>query len=437
MYKTVNTFYLEDRVHFSSVQGLVEFYSKANIPNIEQVDGVRLKYPILKQKACFFETTHNGNGSEAVSLPLNNNNHEDNTQFTSNSLPINNASGASPKLVSREKTVSESERNGDDIKLPISPQKKKKFFFRSNSKEKLLDNVSPPLMKKVGKKEKTKSVSKEHSVASSSSSPNTSPVQTDFNAFRPPLPVPRQAELPESSKNNATGPYSVPRDTETDRTFELIDHLTVEERRKLKLCHCGLPKQESQLNAEWSVHRLKEGADKGKIFYQKGAETTWELPYDIYESLSDSQKLFIEKIKKSRFGVNHLSTSGIPSKSGSPKALIKQQVHTLPVTPPPPPPLDEPIKTNKGTRYECAESRSEGNQSETSRSALGQSEKSQPLIGQSMSQRIALINASANNMNNLNRAPVVGGIPLLPDNQSVGNTPNSTYALYSESGQTE
>ena len=48
---TSSTFYLKD-IHFSALDQLVDYYSRTDVPNKEQIGGVRLRFPVNRPQIC-------------------------------------------------------------------------------------------------------------------------------------------------------------------------------------------------------------------------------------------------------------------------------------------------------------------------------------------------------------------------------------------------
>lgn len=234
-------YYLVPEKKFESIPLLVEYYGSNPVKNLENVNNVFLKKPIMNKKW------------------LNNGNFDELSRSSSNR-----------SLHSSMSTLSMS--NGSLSGMVLS--------FDSGSSSSL---TTPPL---PGLPSRTRTTS-------SDSFGNTS--FTNGGASRMPLPLPlpnmscieRRPPLPlppALSDKKEDGPYmySKARDVTADISEQLKDVLKASER-----CECGIPRHLAELPKGWTVHLSKDAPTVGRLFYQNDAGiTSWALPDDVKMQLT-------------------------------------------------------------------------------------------------------------------------------------------------------
>lgn len=104
---------------------------------------------------------------------------------------------------------------------------------------------------------------------------------------RAPLPLPSQ---------------DIPDDDDIVYSYAITDHDFLEETYKfLKkqdsgICECGLIMAEAELPNGWAVHMSQEVSSKDVVFFQRGDQTTWDVPEEILSYLKQDQINFILKL---------------------------------------------------------------------------------------------------------------------------------------------
>ncbi|XP_063438782.1 uncharacterized protein LOC134719750 [Mytilus trossulus] len=129
----------------------------------------------------------------------------------------------------------------------------------------------------------------------------TLPSPTDDIAKRPPPPIP---QIPQSDVNPY---YSEARNVDKSIKEELKKVIRDSER-----CDCGIPRDISDLPLGWTVHRSKDAATYGRVFFQNEAGvTSWKLPEDVNRKLTAQHQTNLKKLKVMKFDDDYLE-SNIP-----------------------------------------------------------------------------------------------------------------------------
>lgn len=290
--RTATEFYVQD-VKFSTIEALVEYYSKNDVPNQEGIKHVRLRRPILNQSSIMRQQS-NGLGS-TMSL----------CSDSMSTPPLNRNCSTLPKpsSFSREGSISSmssmnsdlSKRNTASIPLPIhkgsgaacpqaSPKHRKISFI-----DKLIHHKS----KKRTSSDDNPTVPDQES-STRTRTQSESSIRIDE---RPPLPLP---EIPVERRNGAglnlteMPQYDQVRDVSQDRTSDLIQTLQRAEQYSTSAdtqCECGLGFEESELPRGWSMHISREKITYGRLFFMgPNKETAWNLPLNVSLELSADQQ---------------------------------------------------------------------------------------------------------------------------------------------------
>lgn len=87
--------------------------------------------------------------------------------------------------------------------------------------------------------------------------------------------------------------YSSPRNVDEDITDRLKEVL-----RQNEICDCGIPRDKADLPLGWTVHRSKDPATYGRIFFQnnKGV-TSWKLPQEVQNRLNIVQQENLSQLR--------------------------------------------------------------------------------------------------------------------------------------------
>lgn len=127
----------------------------------------------------------------------------------------------------------------------------------------------------------------------------TLPSPTEKNVNRPPVPIP---EIPKAEGNLY---YSTPRNVDESIKEELKKVIRESER-----CDCGIPRDLADLPLGWTVHRSKDAATYGRIFYQNEAGvTSWKLPEEVMRKMTPTHKTNIQKVKLMKIDDDYLENN--------------------------------------------------------------------------------------------------------------------------------
>lgn len=113
--------------------------------------------------------------------------------------------------------------------------------------------------------------------------PSVKPDAKSMMRCRPPAPLPR----PESQSSDDTFYYT---SINANKDFFLETYQFLKEN---ELCECGLRICDSNLALGWTIHRSQDPATLNHIFFQHGENTTWEMPIELVDKLTNEQIIFI------------------------------------------------------------------------------------------------------------------------------------------------
>jgi len=234
-----NQYFLVPEKKFDHVDDLVNYYSKNQVKNLENVSNVFLKTPIYREGADM------SSGSLPRSL---------------SGRSMNGSSNGSLSRLAQSVSFSHSSDSGSGIpSLPPRP--------RTQSQ----GNISA------------------ESSSGGQSVTGALPVNGEI-CNRPPMP------LPTASGGKDEGPYmySQARDVTEDISEHLKDVLKLSER-----CECGIPRHLAELPMGWTVHLSKDALTQGRLFYQnEEGVTSWTMPEMVTRQLTKKHIQNLQSIDK-------------------------------------------------------------------------------------------------------------------------------------------
>ena len=299
-----DTYYLLDK-HFKSMDELVKYYGKHEVPNVERVPNVKLKMPIM-----YYNPAPEAHGKV---YPWNYNDRRDPRHTippranSESSIPTHSLHSIAERKYS-ESTITSSQLD-QVVKLGNKVSGNSGSVGKSSAS--LLDvNVPTPIRRP--------------------------PLKIEINTnTRPPQPLPRDAAAIRNhcellreffAKAESSGDYAKVRDTEEDQTNVLISQLREhDEIWSNQKCECGIYHRDAQLPGGWTIHRSNEELTRGRLFFMNDTtrETAWLLPTDIYMALQPEEKGKILQYSGGRPFAQHqvrnrMPVAASPTTSGSP-----------------------------------------------------------------------------------------------------------------------
>lgn len=268
-------FYLVPEVKFHSVHELITYYSQNEVKNLQKVNNVRFLYPLEKRNS-----ERNGSVSREESGSSASGSHYQSPQDVS--------AGAEhpPALPSRPRDLPR-----------LSSQQSMGLSSPSSSS---LNSYGSP----EGMHNGSISGSQMSLASGGSGSRGRNHASTSSIDSRPP------AQLPVGHTSKDGNPYySSPRNVDEDITNRLKEVL-----KQNEVCDCGIPRDKAELPLGWQVHRSKDPATFGRIFFQNSkGMTSWKLPAEVQSKLNIVQQQNLEDLRNEAMGIPIIPTRRVIS----------------------------------------------------------------------------------------------------------------------------
>ena len=257
-----HSFFLQDK-HFSSITQLVQHYAHEDVPNLEGVGHIRLRYPIRyvpDQLSSVRATLRQTSSRPSLHVNVPTGKHRSEASVR--------RSASAAKSMRHEACETRKSNGAGNIGLC---QGGERYVVRL-----------PPRNGIPGR---------DRCRSDSTYDCQRSPVSQDHSN--------RLSGQHSASTNNVSPSfvYDKVRNVDVDRTSELISLLRLEESRGSAKCDCGLYEDESELPLGWSVHISHERQSSGRVFFMSPeGQTAWNLPLQVSLLLSAEQQDQIRKL---------------------------------------------------------------------------------------------------------------------------------------------
>lgn len=264
-------YYLVKEKLFQNLDNLLDYYARNDVKNLEKVNHVRFLHKISRGNRTSIDYSSSTSSNTSYDRP--NPNNQDRPPLPDRPrLPSRPSverpgdwGGSNPSLVSqnsigtfdsRQRGSSFNSPNGNGVfHSPTTPGGTSIHFPNGGT-----DSPTSMISRQRGDS------------FDSNGGGNTLP--------RPPLPLP----LPVQQNKNQDKPYSEPIPL-LDRSEQLKEAL-----RRSDRCDCGIPRDKADLPNNWTVHKSKDQATYGRLFYQNAQGlTTWRIPPEVEKDLTQEQ----------------------------------------------------------------------------------------------------------------------------------------------------
>ncbi|CAG5121938.1 unnamed protein product [Candidula unifasciata] len=265
-------YFISDKLKFPTFNALLSYYCEHRI-HCRQGINVRLMLPLRKINQSGQKIPMNGvvEAQQASSS-------SSGSDETMKGLKQPSKEDIHSKKREKYKIRANSESNMQ-VGQPASAITKKQGLFTSLSHgdNKASLSLSLPQMDNVPLPSHTNSGLKYYNLTSAKPDPKS------FMKCRPPAPLPR----PESQSSEDTFYY-----TSIDANKDFF-HETYQFLKANEMCECGLRICDSELALGWTIHRSQDPATLNHIFFQHGESTTWDMPIELVDKLTNEQAMFI------------------------------------------------------------------------------------------------------------------------------------------------
>ena len=101
--------------------------------------------------------------------------------------------------------------------------------------------------------------------------------------------------------------YTKVRNMDLDRTDTLMLQLRLEEAENLHtICDCGIYCRDAQLPFGWTVHISSQPDTRNRLFFVgPNQESSWDLPMDVVLELTQEQQNVLRDLRSGRYSVQH------------------------------------------------------------------------------------------------------------------------------------